>query len=56
MGSAVALSISRKREDLINKMVLITPFSWLGGAVYKDKPLFKAFIATVESEKDYFPI
>ena len=45
MGSAVALSISRKKEKLINKMVLITPFSWLGGAVYKDKPLFKAFVA-----------
>ena len=38
MGSAVALSISRKKKELVNKMVLITPFSWLGGAVYKDKP------------------
>jgi len=55
MGSAVALSISRKREDLINKMVLITPFSWLGGAVYKDKPLFKAFIATVRIRERLFP-
>lgn len=55
MGSAVALSISRKKEKLINKMVLITPFSWLGGAVYKDKPLFKAFVAVVRIRERLFP-
>ena len=55
MGSAVALSISRKKKDLINRMVLITPFSWLGGAVYKDKPLFKVFVATVRIRERLFP-
>ena len=55
MGSAVALSISRKKRELVNKMVLITPFSWLGGAVYKDKPLFKFFVATVRIRERLFP-
>ena len=55
MGSAVALSVSRKKKDLINKMVLITPFSWLGGAVYKDKPLFKVFVAIVRIRERLFP-
>ena len=55
MGSAVALSISRKKKELVNKMVLITPFSWLGGAVYKDKPLFKAFVAIVRIRERLFP-
>ena len=55
MGSAVALSASRKKKDLINKMVLITPFSWLGGAVYKDKPLFKVFVAIVRIRERLFP-
>ena len=55
MGSAVALSIARKKKDLINKMALITPFSWLGGAVYKDKPLFKVFVATVRIRERLFP-
>ena len=55
MGSAVALSASRKKKDLINKMVLITPFSWLGGAVYKDKPLFKVFVAVVRIRERLFP-
>ena len=43
MGSAVALAISNKKQNLINKLVLITPFSWLGGAVYKDKFAFQGF-------------
>ena len=55
MGSAVALSVSRKKKDLINKMVLITPFSWLGGGVYKDKPLFKVFVAIVRIRERLFP-
>ena len=29
MGSAVALAVSNKKQNLIKKLVLITPFSWL---------------------------
>ena len=55
MGSAVALAISNKKQSLIDKLVLITPFSWLGGAVYKDKFAFKAFVSLVRIRERLFP-
>jgi pimeloyl-ACP methyl ester carboxylesterase len=55
MGSAVALAVSNKKQNLIKKLVLITPFSWLGGAVYKDKLAFKAFVSFVRIRERLFP-
>ena len=53
MGSAVALSVTRKNPDLINKLVLITPFSWQGFT--SESILFKLFIAVVRVRERLFP-
>ena len=55
MGSAVAMSIAKKNKPLVNKLVLITPFSWLGGAVYSDKVAFKIFVSFVRIRERLFP-
>ena len=55
MGSAVGMSVARKKQSLIRKLVLITPFSWLGGAVYSDKLAFKVFISFVRIRERLFP-
>ena len=55
MGSAVAMSIAKKNKPLVNKLVLITPFSWLGGAVYNDKVAFKIFVSFVRIRERLFP-
>lgn len=55
MGSAVGMSVARKKQSLIRKLVLITPFSWLGGAVYSDKIAFKVFISFVRIRERLFP-
>ena len=55
MGSAVAMAIAKKESALVDKLVLITPFSWLGGAVYKDKTPFKIFISFVRIRERLFP-
>ena len=53
MGSAVALSITRKNPNLIKKLVLITPFSWQGFSA--ESPLFKLFVAAVRIRERLFP-
>ncbi|MDA2969718.1 MAG: alpha/beta hydrolase [Actinomycetota bacterium] len=55
MGSAVALAVAKKEKTLVDKLVLITPFSWLGGAVYKDKTPFKLFISFIRIRERLFP-
>ena len=55
MGSAVGLSIAKKEESLIKKLILVTPFSWLGGAVYHDKTFFKIFVGFVRIRERLFP-
>jgi len=55
MGSAVAMSIAKKNKPLVNKLLLITPFSWLGGAVYSDKVAFKIFVSFVRIRERLFP-
>jgi len=55
MGSAVGLSIAKKQKNLIRKLVLITPFSWLGGAVYNEKVAFKIFVSFVRIRERLFP-
>ena len=54
-GSAVAMSIAKKNKSIVNKLVLITPFSWLGGAVYNDKLAFKIFVSFVRIRERLFP-
>ena len=53
MGSAVALSVTRKNRDLVKKLVLITPFSWQGFST--ESPLFKIFVAGVRVRERLFP-
>ena len=55
MGSAVSMSVAKKQKNLIRKLVLITPFSWLGGAVYNDKVAFKIFVSFVRIRERLFP-
>ena len=55
MGSAVALTISRKIPKNVNKMVLITPFSWIEGERYKDNFLFKILVGGVRIRERLFP-
>jgi len=55
MGSAVAMSIAKKNKLIVDKLVLITPFSWLGGAVYNDKLAFKIFVSFVRIRERLFP-
>ena len=55
MGSAVALTISRKIPKNVNKMVLITPFSWIEGERYKDNFLFKLLVGGVRIRERLFP-
>jgi len=53
--NTVAMSIAKKNKPLVNKLVLITPFSWLGGAVYSDKVAFKIFVSFVRIRERLFP-
>ena len=55
MGSAVGMSVARKKETLVRKLILITPFSWLGGAVYNEKIAFKVFVSFVRIRERLFP-
>mgnify|MGYP005621016243 FL=1 len=55
MGSAVALTISKKIPERINKMVLVTPFSWIEGERYKDNFLFKLLVGAVRIRERLFP-
>ena len=55
MGSAVSMAIAKKENTIVDKLVLITPFSWLGGAVYKDKTPFKLFVSFVRIRERLFP-
>ncbi len=55
MGSAVALTISKKNPERINKMVLVTPFSWIEGERYKDNFLFKLLVGGVRIRERLFP-
>ena len=55
MGSAVALTISKKIPERINKMVLVTPFSWIEGERYKDNFLFKLLVGGVRIRERLFP-
>ena len=47
--------LPKKNKPLVNKLVLITPFSWLGGAVYSDKVAFKIFVSFVRIRERLFP-
>tara|TARA_B100001079_G_C16150259_1_gene399570 strand:- start:148 stop:666 length:519 start_codon:yes stop_codon:yes gene_type:complete len=55
MGSAVALTISKKISERISKMVLVTPFSWIEGERYKDNFLFKLLVGGVRIRERLFP-
>ena len=55
MGSAVGMSIAKKQKKLLRKLILITPFSWLGGAVYNEKVAFKIFVSFVRIRERLFP-
>ena len=55
MGSAVGMSLLEK-ETLVGKLILITPFSWLGGAVYNEKIAFKVFVSFVRIRERLFQI
>ena len=55
MGSAVALTISKKIPERINKMILVTPFSWTEGERYKDNFLFKLLVGGVRIRERLFP-
>ena len=55
MGSAVGMSIAKKQKNLLRKLILITPFSWLGGAVYNEKVAFKIFVSFVRIRERLFP-
>ena len=54
MGSAVGMSVARKKESLVRKLILITPFSWLGG-VYNEKIVFKVVVSFVRIRERLFP-